>query len=108
MFKPTAIFVLLALSRATAALPAGELTAAFSFEKWVEDIIANPTGKHLSPDEAVAAFYASAAGGHSPSGQDNIISRCKVTNFMIDDKAACNLLQKSCMCNTIPDTEASV
>ncbi|KAF6812942.1 hypothetical protein CMUS01_12954 [Colletotrichum musicola] len=32
-------------------------TEVFSFEKWAEDIIANPGGNHLSPDEAVALAF---------------------------------------------------
>ncbi|KAM5345694.1 hypothetical protein ACJ41O_011555 [Fusarium nematophilum] len=51
--------------------PAGSLSLAsnhdaqqpFSFESWVESIIANPDGDHLSPEEAVKAAEASRTGG---------------------------------------------
>ncbi|KAI8227174.1 hypothetical protein K4K53_005996 [Colletotrichum sp. SAR 10_77] len=29
----------------------------FSFEKWAEDIIANPNGNHPSPEEAIALAF---------------------------------------------------
>jgi hypothetical protein len=29
----------------------------FTFAQWVEDVIANPNGNHLSPSEVVAAIY---------------------------------------------------
>lgn len=32
-------------------------TELFSFEKWAEEKIANPSGNHLSPDEAVALAF---------------------------------------------------
>ena len=31
----------------------------FSFEKWVDGIVANPSGDHLSPEQAIAAYEAS-------------------------------------------------
>lgn len=33
-------------------------TKAFTFSQWIEDIIANPDGDHLSPEQAVAAKLA--------------------------------------------------
>jgi hypothetical protein len=44
----------LAMAASVAAAPAGTSGTTFSFEQWVEDIIANPDTA-LTPDEAVAA-----------------------------------------------------
>ncbi|KAG7126352.1 hypothetical protein HYQ45_012938 [Verticillium longisporum] len=53
---PTPILALLAVAKAAAIPSESEApTSIFSFEQWVEDIIANPDGKHLSPEEAVDA-----------------------------------------------------
>jgi hypothetical protein len=35
------------------------VTSSFSFAEWVEGIIANPQGDHLTPEQAIAAFNAS-------------------------------------------------
>lgn len=44
-------------SLALMSLVAGNPTPqAFSFAQWARDISADPKGKHLSPEEAVAAF----------------------------------------------------
>lgn len=40
----------------------------FTFAKWVDEIIANPSGPHLSPEEAVTAYEATITGR---SGKDN-------------------------------------
>ncbi|KND89289.1 hypothetical protein TOPH_05999 [Tolypocladium ophioglossoides CBS 100239] len=49
----------LALIPAICAVPTSE---PFSIEKWVKDIISDPAGHHLSPEEAAAAFKANSAG----------------------------------------------
>lgn len=65
---------LLALSQAVGAIPTPETAApSFSFVEWVDSIIANPNGDHLTPEEAVAAFHA--AGG---SNQTFRASACSV------------------------------
>lgn len=51
---------MLAISRAVGAVPTAAAAVPFTFGQWVEDIIANPDGDHLTADEAVQAFYASA------------------------------------------------
>lgn len=53
-FAPHALAAL-ALAALVAAIPTTTSTAPFTFVQWVEDIIANPEGDHLSPEEAVAA-----------------------------------------------------
>ncbi|TDZ29455.1 hypothetical protein C8034_v000383 [Colletotrichum sidae] len=42
----------------------------FSFEKWAEDIIANPNGKHLSPEEAFAVGF-----NQTSTGEDGLEKR---------------------------------
>ncbi|PNH40527.1 hypothetical protein VD0004_g6469 [Verticillium dahliae] len=54
---PVPILSLLAVAQAVA-IPSGSEASAFSFEQWVEDIIASPDGKHLSPEEAIDAHLA--------------------------------------------------
>ncbi|CRK24994.1 hypothetical protein BN1708_014097, partial [Verticillium longisporum] len=54
---PVPVLALLAVAQAVA-IPSESEAPAFSFEQWVEDIIANPDGKHLSPEEAVDAHLA--------------------------------------------------
>ncbi len=51
------LLALLSVAGAVAIEPQAKPRAAafVSFEQWVEDIIANPDGEHLSPDEALAA-----------------------------------------------------
>ena len=59
-----AAVAVLALSQAVGAIPtANTVEPRFSFVEWVDSIIANPDGDHLTPEEAVAAFHA--AGGSS-------------------------------------------
>ncbi|KAJ4342408.1 hypothetical protein N0V87_001026 [Didymella glomerata] len=53
--------VLLALSTSVAAAPSTPTSTEFTFAQWIEDIIADPTGDHLSPEEAVAAKNAAVA-----------------------------------------------
>ena len=53
-FAPHALAAL-AVSALVAAIPTTTSTAPFTFVQWVEDIIANPDGDHLSPEEAVTA-----------------------------------------------------
>lgn len=48
------VLVTLALSALVTAVLTTSSTTPFSFVQWVEDIIANPDGDHLSPEEAVA------------------------------------------------------
>ncbi|ORY13955.1 hypothetical protein BCR34DRAFT_613085 [Clohesyomyces aquaticus] len=67
LFLPT--FAALALTVSVAAVPTASNAAAaapFTFSQWIEDIIANPDGQHLSPEEAVAAKNA-AVGAESPA-----------------------------------------
>lgn len=49
------VSVLLALSTSAAAAPSTSTSTEFTFVQWIEDIIADPAGDHLSPEEAVAA-----------------------------------------------------
>jgi len=57
-----AALAVLALSHIVGAFPtASTAKSSFSFVDWVDGIIANPDGEHLTPEEAVAAFHA--AGG---------------------------------------------
>lgn len=63
----------------------------FSFASWVEDIIANPDGNHLSAEEAIAAFYASA-----PSGGTS-----RATGLF-------GLQRRDVACNEVAKTEAPV
>lgn len=37
----------------------------FSFEQWAREISENPTGHHLSPEEAIAAYNATVAAAAS-------------------------------------------
>ncbi|KAH8724868.1 hypothetical protein GQ44DRAFT_707950 [Phaeosphaeriaceae sp. PMI808] len=57
------ILTLLTLSASVAAIPTAASTSGttFTFTQWIEDIIANPNGDHLTPDEAVAAKNAAVA-----------------------------------------------
>ena len=61
---------LLAMSRAVGAVPtvANTITSNFSFADWVDGIIADPDGDHLTPAQAVAAFHAGRNQTLSPSG----------------------------------------
>lgn len=58
---------LIALATSVAAIPTASTTAAapFTFAQWVEDIIANPDGDHLTPEQAVAAKNAAVASTNS-------------------------------------------
>ena len=96
MVAPTLFaLALLAVSHAVEAAPtaevAGSITSTFSFQDWVEGIIANPNGNNLTPAEAVETFYASA----------------NATTTSASTKAR-SLIQKRFFCNTIPNTEAYV
>jgi hypothetical protein len=58
--------VMLAACHAVTAAPSKEIvTSSFSFLDWVDRIIADPNGEHLSPEEAVAAFWAGRNGTRS-------------------------------------------
>jgi hypothetical protein len=64
-----AALALLAVGQAVGAVPtAGALPPTFSFVDWVDQIIADPDGDHLSPEEAVVAFYAAASSSSPSSG----------------------------------------
>ena len=57
---------LLALSVSAAAVPAANPPAApFTMTQWIEGIIADPAGDHLTPEEAVAAWNATRASAGS-------------------------------------------
>ncbi|KAK1470863.1 hypothetical protein CCUS01_00981 [Colletotrichum cuscutae] len=45
------------IAAAPTAAEATEQNVPFSFEKWAEDIIANPNGQHPSPEEAMALAF---------------------------------------------------
>lgn len=69
--SPLLLAALAALSTSALAAPsspsaAPAAAADFSFAQWVEDIIANPAGAHLSPSEAVEAKNAAVAASTSP------------------------------------------
>ncbi|KAK4034487.1 hypothetical protein C8A01DRAFT_18715 [Parachaetomium inaequale] len=64
---------------------AGEVER-FSFVKWVDDMIANPGGTHLSPEQAYEAWQTTVANATEPDGT----------------------LHKRLRCNNIPGGEASV
>ena len=78
-------FALLGLVSIIGAAPSkADISANFTFEKWVESIIADPNGDNLTPEEAVAAWNRTQATvGH-------------------------RRLQKRFGCNTIVGSEASV
>ncbi|KAL1852478.1 hypothetical protein Daus18300_012159 [Diaporthe australafricana] len=75
----------LAFTALVAAVPTTTSTAPFTFVQWVEDIIANPDGDHLSPEEAVAAKNAAVAAG--PIKRVNCEQ--SLTRANADDAAAC-------------------
>jgi hypothetical protein len=78
-------FALLSLISAIGAAPSkADISANFTFEKWVESIIVDPNGDVLTPDEAVAAW-----------------NRTQATTSH-------RRLQKRFDCNTIVGSEASV
>lgn len=58
--------LLAALAAPSSPSAAPAAAADFSFAQWVEDIIANPAGAHLSPSEAVEAKNAAVAKSTSP------------------------------------------
>lgn len=58
MYKATVLAA--ALATFSAAMPAASATG-FSFESWANGISSDPSGNHLSVDEAVAAFKANRA-----------------------------------------------
>ena len=63
---------LLAACGAVGAIPtAAPVASNFSFVEWVDQIIADPEGDHLTPEQAVAAFYAS-RGSAGPSGMSSL------------------------------------
>lgn len=65
--SPLLLAFLAALSTSALAAPSAAAAAAdFSFAQWVEDIISDPSGAHLSPSEAVEAKNAAVAASTSP------------------------------------------
>ena len=71
--SPLLLAALTALSTSALAAPSAATAAAapaaaadFSFAQWIEDIIADPSGAHLSPAEAVEAKNAAVAASSSP------------------------------------------
>ncbi|KAK4148498.1 hypothetical protein C8A00DRAFT_19683 [Chaetomidium leptoderma] len=48
----------------------------FSFVKWVDDIIANPKGTHLSPEQAYEAWQATVVNATEPAGTLHKRVRC--------------------------------
>ncbi|UQC90483.1 uncharacterized protein CLUP02_16013 [Colletotrichum lupini] len=59
------------IAAAPTAAEATEQNVPFSFEKWAEDIIANPNGQHPSPEEAMAlAFNQTSSDGLEKRQQD--------------------------------------
>ena len=81
------------------ALPAGPTegdSEVFSFGKWIDDIIDNPDGNHLTPEEAVAAWSASSNGTSAVAGaldkRAPLIcpdySFCKVRTYNYNDQLA--------------------
>lgn len=75
-------FALLALSASVAAVPTASNTSpvVFSFVQWIEDIIANPDGDHLTPEEAVAAKNAAMASANPLEKRVNCHDDWKTTN----------------------------
>ena len=61
LYSSFLVSALLALSTSVAAAPSAPTSTEFTFAQWIEDIIADPTGSHLSPAEAVAAKNAAVA-----------------------------------------------
>lgn len=57
------LIALVALATSIAAFPTADTmsTTPFTFVQWVEDIIVNPEGDHLTPEEAVEAKNAAVA-----------------------------------------------
>lgn len=55
LYSSLVLSALVALSTSVAAAPSAPTSTEFTFAQWIEDIIADPTGDHLSPEEAVAA-----------------------------------------------------
>lgn len=51
------------IAAAPTAAEATEQNVPFSFEKWAEDIIANPNGQHPSPEEAIALAFNQTSSG---------------------------------------------
>lgn len=92
---------LVSIATTTLALSAGINAAAtpnaFSWESWVNDIIANPNGTHLSPEEAVAASEAS-RGSLISRGSSyfvfNYNDKIPVSNLLleIDNNGGCNTI----------------
>ncbi|KAF2029947.1 hypothetical protein EK21DRAFT_112426 [Setomelanomma holmii] len=60
MLRSLPILALLTLATSVVAVPMTSGTT-FTFAQWIEDIIADPTGPHLTPEEAVAAKNAAVA-----------------------------------------------
>jgi hypothetical protein len=54
------LLAVLALAVSVTAAPATSATS-FTFAQWIEDIIANPDGDHLTPEQAVEAKNAAVA-----------------------------------------------
>ncbi|KAH6611781.1 hypothetical protein B0J18DRAFT_441990 [Chaetomium sp. MPI-SDFR-AT-0129] len=77
-------FVLLAVCRAVGASPTTDttfVTSTFSFAEWVEGIIADPQGNHLTAKQAIAAFYA---------GRNNTVFSENVRRGPLLKRASCN------------------
>lgn len=75
-FSSLIISTILALSATAAAAPTTTSTD-FTFAQWIEDIIANPQGDHLSPEEAVAAKNAA-------------VASASATNPLLQERAYCD------------------
>lgn len=81
----------------SAAVNAAATPNTFSWESWVNDIIANPNGTHLSPEEAVAASEAS-RGSLISRGSSHLLYNDKgkrpVTDLLLglDNDGGCNTI----------------
>lgn len=67
MYKSTVLAA--AVATLSTAMPAAS-AGGFSFEVWANGISSNPSGNHLSVEEAVAAFKAS---GAAPSDDRTLV-----------------------------------
>lgn len=100
-FAPHAL-VALALSALVAAVPTTSSTTPFSFVQWVEDIIANPDGDHLSPEEAVAKK--AAEGSHDVVKRANCnqnFARADVSSKMVNVAALHTSWNRDCRITNI-------
>ncbi|KAH7137919.1 hypothetical protein B0J11DRAFT_500176 [Dendryphion nanum] len=84
-----AVLTVLALSASIKAVPTAETTpAVFSFSNWIEGIIADPNGNHLTPEEAVAAAR-NAARASSRSVEKRAWCNDSMRDAPAGDAAAC-------------------